>query len=326
MHAMPTAHRSPSLHGVRPVLSLAAAVAVLAVGGLPEFRRPANDGALRDWLENMVVFHRFNPVEVGAATGLTPDEVAAALRRFDLAGKRAPRRAPGAALRVLPYPGGRHPRLGFFDGAVRPQRDTKVSVFTPWEDGGYVVLDLPEAIFSNLGLIYLAHTHIPTLWDQKGITLPRLEWQRGPGGTLASERTLPNGIVFGARVQPTSTAVRMSLWLRNGTRETLTGLRVQNCVMLGYAAGFAARTPTHTVFNAPYAAARLDDGRRWVITAWDPVQRCWANDQVPCLHSDPQFPDCAPGDTQRVRGWLSFHEGTDIEAEFKRIEAAGWRR
>ena len=34
---------------------------------------------------------------------------------------------------MLPYPGGRHPRLGFLDGAIRPQRETKVSVFAPWE-------------------------------------------------------------------------------------------------------------------------------------------------------------------------------------------------
>jgi hypothetical protein len=248
------------------------------------------------------------------------------LRKFDLAGKAAPRRAPGEPLRVLPYPGGRHPRLGFFDGAVMPQRETKVSVFTPWDDGGYVVVDVPEAIFSNLGLIYLAHTHIPTLWDQQGITLPRLEWQRRADGTLEAERTLPNGIAFGARGTPTSTEVRMDLWLRNGTKDKLTGLRVQNCVMLGHALGFAAQTTANKVFQSPYAAVRSDDGRRWVISAWDPVQRCWGNEQCPCLHSDPQFPDCAPGDTVRVRGWLSFYEGADCETEFKRLDAAGWRK
>jgi hypothetical protein len=34
--------------------------------------------------------------------------------------------------RVLPYPGGRHPRVGFLDGAIDPQRGTKASVFAPW--------------------------------------------------------------------------------------------------------------------------------------------------------------------------------------------------
>lgn len=294
---------------------------------LTDFRRPENDAELRAWLENMVVLHRFSPGEVSAATGLTLDEVSAALRRFDLEGaRRPPVRAAGEPLRVRPYPGGRHPRIGFFEGAVMPQRDTKVSVFTPWDEASYVVVDVPEAIFSNLGLTYLAHTHIPTLWEAQGITLPRLEWQRQADGGLESERTLPNGIAFGAAVKPTPSEVRFALWLRNGTAATLTGLRVQNCVMLAGARGFAAQTLTNKVFQSPYAAACADDGRRWVITAWDPVQRCWGNEQCPCLHSDPQFPDCAPGATVRVRGWLSFYEGTELEAECRRIEATGWRR
>ncbi len=293
---------------------------------LTDFRRPASDDDLRDMLENMMVLHRFTPGEASAATGLTLDELNVALRKFDLVGKVPPPLAPGEPLRVLPYPGGRHPRLGFFEGAVMPQRETKVSVFPPWNDGGYVVVDLPEAIFSNLGLTYLAHTHIPTLWDLQGITLPRLEWIRRADGTLHNERTLPNGIVFGAHVTPTPSEVRMELWLRNGTPDKLTGLRVQNCVMLGYAAGFTAQINTNQIYQSPYAAVRSDDGQRWVITAWDPVQRCWGNEQCPCLHSDPQFPDCEPGETRQLRGWLSFYQGTDIEAELQRIEATGWRR
>ena len=71
-------------------------------------------------------------------------------------------------------------------------------MFTPWDDTGYVVVDLPEALWSNLGLTYLAHTHVPTVWSQKGIVLPRQEWVRKPGGRLESERRLPDGIVFAA--------------------------------------------------------------------------------------------------------------------------------
>jgi hypothetical protein len=290
---------------------------------LAEPRPPLHEADLRYWLENMVVFHRFAPEEINAATGLSPAEINEALRRFNLAA-RPPPRAPGAPLRVLPYPGGRHPRLGFFDGAILPQRETKVSVFTPWDDSSYVVVDVPEAVFSDLGLIYLAHTHIPTLWDLRGVTLPRLEWRRHPEGTLEAERPLPNGIVLGAQIAPAADAVRMELWLRNGTPEKLTGLRVQNCVMLKGAAGFAAQTLTNKVFRAPYAAARSDDGRRWIITAWDPCNRCWGNDKVPCLHADPQFPDCPPGETVRLRGWLSFYEGADLAGELQRIERTGW--
>ena len=64
---------------------------------------------------------------------------------------------------------------------------------------------------------------------------------------------------------------------------------------------------------------------RWVISAWSPLHRTWANPPCPCLHSDPKFPDCKPGQTQRLRGWLSFYEGSDIRTELSRIEQTGWR-
>src|SRR5512132_4391795 len=32
-------------------------------------------------------------------------------------------------LPVRPYPGGRHPRIGFLDGAIEPMRGTKASIF-----------------------------------------------------------------------------------------------------------------------------------------------------------------------------------------------------
>jgi hypothetical protein len=117
----------------------------------------------------------------------------------------------------------------------------------------------------------------------------------------------------------------MEMWLTNGTPETLTDLRVQNCVMLKGMAGFEDQTNDNKLFDKPYVAARSRDGRRWVVTAWEPCHRAWANAPCPCLHSDPKFPDCAPRQTRRLRGWLSFYEGEDVRGEFKRIDATGWR-
>ncbi len=230
-----------------------------------------------------------------------------------------------APLLVLPYPGGRHPRIGFLEGAIDPQRETKISVFTPWPNGGYVVADIPEAIWSNLGLTYLAHTHVPTIWTKQNVALDKLEWMRHADGTLSFERTLPNGIRFGTKVMPEPNAVRMEMWLTNGTDAPLSDLRVQNCVMLKAARGFAAQTNDNKIFESPYTACRSADGTHWVISAWEPCQRAWGNDRCPCLHSDPQFPDCPPGESRRLRGWLSFYQGTDIEGEFRRIDTLGWR-
>lgn len=286
-----------------------------------EARPPKDDADLRFWLENMSWHHRYSLDEISVVTGLSGEVVRSGLERFGISEATRPRRAVDAPLLVLPYPGGRHPRLGFFEGALDPQRETKVSVFAPWDESSYVVVDVPEAVFSNLGLIYLAHTHIPTVWQQQGLSLPRLEWERHPDGTLSSERALPNGIVFGAEVSPSREAVRMELWLRNGTDALLSDLRVQNCVMLQAAAGFNAQTSQNKVFKPPFIATRSDDGRRWIITAWEPSHRLWANPPVPCMHSDPKWPDCPPGQTVRLRGWLSFYQGTDLDGELRRLAA-----
>ncbi|HEV3255261.1 MAG TPA: hypothetical protein VG013_00140 [Gemmataceae bacterium] len=288
-------------------------------------RKPANEAELRYWLQNMVWYHHFKTSEISQATGLKVDEVKSALKKLNITPDNKPRRPAHAPLLVLPYPGGRHPRIGFLDGAIRPQRETKISVFTPWDESSYVVVDLPEALWSNLGLTYLAHTHVPTIWSKQKVELEPLEWNRRAGGSQDIKRMLPNGIAFGAKVVPGEHAVRMEMWLTNGTKAKLSDLRVQMCVMLKGAAGFQQQTNDNKVFSAPYAACRSADGKRWVISAWDHNQRTWGNAPCPCLHSDPQFPDCAPGQTRRLHGWLSFYQGKDIQAEFRRIDRTGWR-
>jgi hypothetical protein len=304
---------------------MASPIMARAGDDLSNARKPASEQELRFWLENMIWHHGFSTDEIRAATGLAPAEIEAAAARQGIRPDTRPMRRQGSALLVLPYPGGRHPRMGFLEGAVNPQRETKLSIFTPWDETSYVVADVPEAIWSNLGLTYLAHTHVPTIWDQQNVRLSPQEWTRHPDGSFTMERTLPNQIAFGTKVVPGVDAVRMEQWLTNGTGQPLSDLRVQNCVMLKGAKGFEAQTNDNKVFQAPYAAARSADGKRWVITAWVPNHRTWGNPPCPCLHSDPKFPDCPPGQTQRLKGWLSFYEGEDIQAELKRIDATGWR-
>ena len=289
---------------------------------LTNARPPRNDDDLRFWLENMFWHHRFTPEEASAATGLSVTQIDEARKRLGIGSRPSTLDARPGVVRMLPYPGGRHPRIGFLDGAVDPQRETKISVFTPWEPNSYVVIDVPEAIWSQHGLLYLAHTHVPTMWTKQNVTLEPLEWKRDDSNSILTfERTLPNGVTFGARAEPLTNSVRMELWLKNGSKETLRDLRVQNCVMLKGAAGFNQQTNANKIFQPPYVAVGSPERTRWIITAWEPLHRAWANAPVPCLHSDPKFPDCAPGETQRVRGWLWFYEGTAITNELARLAA-----
>lgn len=289
-------------------------------------RRPQTDEELRSWLQNMVWHHGFSADEMSAATGLTAAELESVIKRFEIRPDNAPP-LPTDRVFTLPYPGGRHPRIGFLDGAVDPQRETKVSVFTPWHQPGtpsYVVVDCPEAVWSNLGLTYLAHTHVPTIWTQQGISLPVQEWTPVEAGALMSTRRLPNGIEFSPRVDPRSDHVALRLTLHNGTTAPLSDLRVQMCVMLKGAPGFDAQTNDNKQAINAYACVCNAKGDRWIISAWKPNHRTWFNPPCPCLHSDPKFPDLAPGETGELHGWLSFYEGEDIQQEIARLERLQW--
>ena len=88
---------------------------------------------------------------------------------------------------------------------------------------------MPEALWSNLGLTYLAHTHIDTVWTRQDIELPRQEWEELEDGSFLMQRKLPNGIEFGTQVTPLNSHIRMAMWLTNGTLKPLSDLRVQNC-------------------------------------------------------------------------------------------------
>lgn len=276
---------------------------------------PRDDG--RYWLE-VCAAHGYSQVETAMATGREAPEVA----RLQPGVRPTPR--PEGTVLLLPYPGGRHPRIGFLDGAIDPHRDTKCSVFLPWAGGGYAVIDVPEAVWCEKELVYLAHTHIPTKWEKKGIRLDRIDWTREAGGALASARTLPDGLAFSVRVEPTPDGARMELRLKNGTDRRLSGLRAQVCVMLKGAPGFNAQTRDNKVKieSAGVCAVRSEDGKRWIAAVFE-KPRLWENPPCPCIHSDPFFVDLAPGEETVSRGRLFFYEGEDFAAEVARRAAAG---
>ena len=274
------------------------------------------DAEKRYWLDNMARVHGFTDEEIASALNTTPDAVPVLLR-FHGVDRAGPSTVSGDRMHVVPYPGGRHPRIGFLDGAIDPHRDTKASVFLPWPDAGYVVVDLPEAIWSNGKLAYLAHTHIPTIWTEQNIELERQDWERRSDGELYSHRVFPNGMEFIARVIPLRDRVDMELTIRNGTNEAMKGVRTQNCVMLGGAPEFTDQTNDNKTLFENVSATSSRDGRRWIVTGWD-HGKGWANPKCPCLHSDPKFPDLKPGDDATLRGWLAFHDGPDLDIETAR--------
>jgi hypothetical protein len=268
------------------------------------------------WLPNMVRDHEYSLKEVMQVTALPQPTLEAQLARLADAGAFP---AGTGVVKVLPYPGGRHPRVGFLEGAIDPLRGTKVSIFPPWKNGGYVVLDIPEAIFSDLGLTFLAHTHLPTLWNAQHTVIENTDWTVEGNGTLHSEWRLPNGIRFGARVTPAPQGAELELWLENGTNVKLTGLRTQICALLKTAPGFHEQSQERKEYAQPLAVVKALEADRYLLLGFERCGRAWGNDQCPCVHSDPVLPDAAPGERVSVRGRLVFYEGADIQGQKRRL-------
>ena len=73
---------------------------------------------LRYWLENMLRYHRYSWAEAASVCGMSEEEVRKRAEEFGLDPPPPPASA-GKLVRVLPYPGGRHPRIGFHRGRDR---------------------------------------------------------------------------------------------------------------------------------------------------------------------------------------------------------------
>lgn len=294
-----------------------------------ESRSPLSEADYQRWL-NIALAHNFTPVEIAKALNKSTSQIKQDIKQLNLTPEKA--RAMfinNDRYTALPYPGGRHPRIGFLDGAIRPRRDTKISIFDPQNPNSYVVVDIPEAIWfiphgkTNRELLFLAHTHIPTVWDRQSQSIPRQEWTTHKDGSLTITHQLPNKISFGAKVTPKADHVQLEMWINNGSRTTLKGLQTQMCAMLKSLEGFNLQTNDNKTFNKPFATVRNESQNRFLLFAWDRSQRTWGNTHCPCLHSDPQFPDCPPDQKVSLKGILKFqttkHIDQDINTLHKRF-------
>jgi len=265
--------------------------------------------------------HGFTGEEMSKVLGLQGSEVDSLLNMN-------PRLPPqlGERIEVWPYPGGRHPRIDFQDGMASARRGTKLSAFLPWADEEYVVLDVPEAVMNQFGIAFLGHKHIPTLPDLDKIQVDNIDWVQESNGDWKNLWKLPNQMEISAMVSPHEDRILMELSLTNHSRDTtFEGLQTQVCVMLGQTADFAEQTNDNKMLTCPTVAVKAAGKDRWIITGWQGCSHPWGNPDCPCLHADPSFPNCPPGETVTIRGILWFYEGKEVEMEINRkAEEYSW--
>jgi peptidoglycan/xylan/chitin deacetylase (PgdA/CDA1 family) len=270
------------------------------------------------WLTNMFQNHNFTLDEMVRATGMD-----SALLNLHLAqlGPKKQESPKNKKIKIKPYPGVRHPRIGFKDGMLSPMRGTKASIFLPWAPEQFVVLDLPEALFSQLGLTFLGHKHIPTVFDYQKVVIPNSDWTVLENGGLSNRWELPLNIIIGTEIQPGINSVDLKLWMQNNSDTTFTGLKTQVCIMLKEAKQFEKLSNENKIFDSPVVAVHSKNGKQWIFTAWDNCHHAWGNKACPCLHSDPQLQDCKPGETVSVTGKIWFYQGDNIQNELERIKS-----
>ena len=106
--------------------SALAALVVLAGLSCAETPPAAPQDDARYWVE-VCAAHGYSQVETAMATGREAPEVAWLQSRI------RPAARPADRLLLLPYPGGRHPRIGFLEGAVdRARNSMGFYIFSPF--------------------------------------------------------------------------------------------------------------------------------------------------------------------------------------------------
>jgi peptidoglycan/xylan/chitin deacetylase (PgdA/CDA1 family) len=268
------------------------------------------------WMEIMKR-HRFTQDEMALVLGAELEDLEdSAVSDFNPSNKSTEQ------IEVMPFPGGRHPRVDFKEGMLSPRRGTKLSVFLPWDPDDYIVLDLPEAIFTQYGLTFLGHKHIPTIFDMQKLAIPNVDWKRDSTGNWTNLWSLHKQVEIGVKVTPMKNYVLMHLALTNNTADTIfRELQTQVCLMLGEAKNFAQQTNENKRLNCPVVAVEAKDERHWILTGWEGCAHPWGNEDCPCLHADPMFPDCAPGQTVSINGVLWFYAGDDVDEEIIRVRS-----
>ena len=211
-----------------------------------------------------------------------------------------------------------------------PTGSQRSASFHPGKKRGYVVVDVPEAIWSGprpstrtalLGSYTRTHQ-----MGQAG-NFP------GTAGMEASHRwnvfsctrTLPNQVKFGARVQPTANALQMELWITNGTDKTLTGT---GCTKLRDAQICTRFQPVdnreqpavESLCSPPQSSGQSLADSLPGSTAYDPgVIR-----SAPVCTATRSFPIANLEKPSNSKAGSLFTKGPILKKKFERIRQLGW--
>lgn len=232
-----------------------------------------------------------------------------------------------------------------FPGMWRPQYHFEQIAWVrpPWPSEEFLWLDMPEAIFTDQGLLYLSHKSpfFPAVFSDE---LKTIKWHYEEG-MMFYERMLPMGVSFGINLKTLENGnVSLSLFIENKSDDALGGINLQTCTFLRGIKEFSDFSPDnkfvytmdHKLISINEALDSNEDGGKFHI-GWReglkgtdlPVIICkstesekligvsWFDDTYslisngiePSIHADPFFDDLLPGARSEIKGEIFFYEG-----------------
>lgn len=267
--------------------------------------RPLKSNSRDQWLDNMIIDHRYTAHEIHNATRMSVDHA-----EQEIATRASPDRTY-SDVRTRPYPGGRYLGIGGRHDQAVPPRNLLMSVFAPWADGGYAVVELPRSLaVGNTSLIDTTSETVTTRVRSK-----TREWQNIGSGWEALHQ-LDDGSSLHALVTPSARGALFRLSHNAPANADSTGedLTLTTVVQLQAVDGLNLRERLHRVERPPLVAFRGERSDRWLITGWQDLREITELSYQPSLSiiADMTDQDADEVGSKVTIGGLWFYEGEDV--------------
>ncbi len=225
---------------------------------------------------------------------------------------------------------------------------TSVEILHPWDAGGSSNLMFPENLFAGEETIFTGQNwvELETTYPQED--QPDV-LEIVPSRLVRYEHKLGDEYILRGTAEVKDGAIDLELSQENPTEKPLKDIRAQICFASQSAEDFASKEledvkvplggemsaitsakevgswgglkrylPVKGIPNPdkltpvdiPFISLVNRSGDRAVGLTWQGVKYLTTNGELACIHADPSFPDCAPGETVTARGRIVFGGGS----------------
>ena len=239
------------------------------------------------------------------------------------------------------------PHLAVVPADFEGKPTASVQIQFPWDVGGVSNLMLPENLFSGDETLFTGQNWVEVDAKYPQEEQPEMK-EVVPARLVRYRHPLGEEYVLSGQAEVRDGGIDVELTVENLTDEPLEGLRAQVCFGCQQAADFASEDlarvhvpvkgkmrpvtevkrvgswdglkrylpvkgagPTGglTAAAIPFIGLENSDGTRSVGITWQGATQLSTNGELTCIHADPTFPDCPPGESVTAKGRIFFTKG-----------------